>query len=244
MIKRLPALVALLFVAALSSAAERPYLLPESFNVVYTVSVRGITAGSAEIGYQRLGEDRYLYSSITKPSGLVGLFRNTVVQETSRGLITESGFRPEVYQYRKTGDKERYAELRFDWEAGQVVNDVENKPWRMAIDPGVTDRLVAQLQLMWSLSRKHNDKTLSVADGGKLRTFTIRVEGRETIDTPMGRFETVKITRSSEDGKYVTTFWCAPALSYLVVKGQHNEKGEKFTMRLESLKGFDTPRGS
>ncbi|HDY84394.1 MAG TPA: DUF3108 domain-containing protein, partial [Methylophaga sp.] len=79
------------------------------------------------------------------------------------------------------------------------------------------------------------------ADGGKLKNYQIRVIGKETITTPLGEIDTIKLTRHrNKDEDRETTLWCSPALDYMPVKLEHIEDETTFTAVIRQLKGFDT----
>ncbi|MCK4587906.1 MAG: DUF3108 domain-containing protein, partial [Gammaproteobacteria bacterium] len=77
----------------------------------------------------------------------------------------------------------------------------------------------------------------NVADGGKLKSYDAVIQKTETIETPAGEFETIRVNR--DDGKRVTTLWCAPDLNYLPVRIEHYKKGDtKVNAYLVKVKGL------
>lgn len=237
---RLRALIGAVLLCCAGAAAA----LPPKFSARYEVRMAGLTLGEALVKYQQLGSDGYRYSSVTRPLGIAALFYNTEIKESSEGQITGQGFRPDRYDYTRVGNKARDASLVFDWGNLKVTNTVAGKTWDMEIPKDALDRMVSQLQLMRDLARDDNDLTYRIADGGKLREFTLEYAGRERVSTPYGPMETIKVTRQEKNGRRATTFWCAPALQYLAVRIEHREKGDNYRMTLEELDGFPLPAGS
>lgn len=231
-----------LIAGAFLLAAGSAVALPTAFSARYEVTHSGFTLGEALIQYQQLGEERYRYSSLTRPVGITKLFYNAQIKEVSEGRITEDGYQPDRYHYDRSGRKDREALLLFDWDKGRVVNEVGGDPWAMDIPKDALDRMVSQLQLMHDLADREADLTYRIADGGKLREYTLNIVGREELATPYGRLETVKVSRRDKDGKRETTFWCAPALDYLAVRIDHREKGDNYSMTLEDVDGFAVAR--
>ncbi|MEX0373515.1 DUF3108 domain-containing protein [Spiribacter roseus] len=237
----------LLLLAANAATLASPVEAPPAFSARYDVRKAGLTLGHAELRFRRPAQDRYLYRLSVQPNRLAGLFYSSSVREMSIGHIQADGFRPDVYRYtRSGGDDDRRAELRFDWEAMRVVNDVADRPWRMAITPDTIDRVISPLQLMHDLAeRDDGDDTLvyRIADGGQLKTYELRIGDTTQVDTPAGRFEALTVHRSDPDSDRVTTLWVAPALRYLAVQVEQREAGDRnFRMVLSRLDGLDRRR--
>lgn len=230
-------MIGLLMVASVAGAG-----IP-AFDAGYTISRGPLVLGKAEVSLQRPSPRHYRYRVHTQPTGVAALFINGEVVEVSEGRVNQTGFHPEVYRYRRSGDaKARTAELRFDWQRGQVVNDVENHPWRMEITDDTIDRLVSPLQLMYDLEQGRTDPVYRIADGGKLKVYAMHIEGREKIRTPLGRFETVEVVRQAQDGENVTRLWCAPELHFLAVRIERwDRRRGSVVLVLHSLSGITLP---
>ena len=82
----------------------------------------------------------------------------------------------------------------------------------------------------------------AVAGNDKFRRYPIRMIGREAVDTPWGRLQTIVIQRKEK--KVTTTMWCAPRLHYLPVRIGHEEKGNRFTAELQALQGMSLLPGA
>jgi hypothetical protein len=212
--------------------------LPSEFSARYEVSHAGLTLGEAVVAYREPAPGRYRYSSVTRPLGIAALIFRSEIKEVSEGRITDDGFRPDRYEYDRTGRGAREANLVFDWTAMRVINQVSGEAWKMPIPKDTMDRMVSQLQLMRDLANQEKDLNYRIADGGRIKEYTLRIDGRQILPTPYGKLETVKITRITDSDRRATTFWLAPALEYLAVRIDHREKGDNFSMTLEGAKGF------
>jgi hypothetical protein len=220
-----------------STAADASSL---AYDARYDIHKGPLILGETWARLQQPSSQRYRYRLHTRSTGIASLFLTSEIVEVSEGWVTKDGFRPEVYRYRHTGDaKARSAELRFDWKHRQVVNDLGHHPWHMAITADTKDRLAAPLQLMYDLAHGDTDPVYRIADGGRLKTYTMHIKGHETIQTPLGRFETVKVIRRAQDGDRVTRIWCAPALHYLAVRIERWDRDNgTFTLVLHTLSGL------
>lgn len=231
---------------ALATASAADSGVPPPFEARYELRKGPLTLGEARLTFERPGGDRYRYRMHTRPVGLTRLLYSAEVRELSEGRIVDDGFRPERYRYdRRGGDRAREAELRFDWAAGKVTNDVGDHPWRMAITGDTLDRVVSPLQLMHDLEVRGTGSRLTyrIADGGELKTYRLEVEARETVRVPAGRFEALRIVRYDTDSDRETRLWCAPELGYLAVQVEQWEDGDRsFRLVLAELEGIDYER--
>lgn len=134
--------------------------------------------------------------------------------------------------------KKRNAEVSFDWSSLEVTNQVENKPWKMPITPGVQDKISYQILLQKELAQGKTEFTYSVADGGHLKEYKFKVDGKELIEAPIGTFEAVRVTRVRKEGNNRQTYiWFAPELEYQIIKLHQIEKKNKaYTLLLKDLK--------
>lgn len=245
--RRLTAGVMALLVLGLATTSApgtgRTFEPPPDFDARYEVRKAGITLGQADLRFAQPVPGRYRYSLHTRASGLARLVFSSEVYEQSRGRIVNDGFRPDFYRYQRSGDdKAREAELRFNWIEREVVNDVADHAWRMDITHDTIDRVIGPLQLMHDLAERAADDdelVYRIADGGRLKTYLLTVEGTETINTPMGEFEALRIRRRDTDSDRETLLWCAPALDYLAVQVEQYEDGDRnFRLSLASLDGL------
>lgn len=233
----------LILALTLSVSALAASTAPPPFQARFDLRKGPLTLGEAHLSLERPDDGRYRYRLHTFPVGVARIFYDAEVREVSEGRITASGFRPDRYRYRRTGDHARVVELRFNWSEGWVLNDVADRPWRMSVPDDAMDRVVTPLQLMHDLAvDAPSPLVYRIADGGHLRTYRLRREGEETVRTPLGKFHAVKVVRRAEDGETVTRMWCAPELHYLAVRVEQWEDGEgTVDMVLTRLEGMPLP---
>lgn len=224
--------------ATLLLACSSVQALPQAFSARYEVTHSGLTLGEARIEYRQTTPEHYRYSSHTRPLGIAALLLRSEIKEVSEGRIVDGGFRPDRYEYDRIGRKAREVDLAFDWDRMRVINTISGDPWKMAIPDDTLDRMVSQLQLMHDLATKEQDLVYPIADGGRIKHYTLQITGREVVSTPQGQFDALKIIRLTDNDRRSTTFWCAPALDYLPVRVDHREKGDNFTMTLRDVRGF------
>lgn len=228
-----------LLLMPLSLAAQE---LPD-FSANYQVMLNGIQAGELKQDLTTNLDGSRKFTSATQAQGLFAFFKPDLVEEISTWVIVNQQIQPQHYLYQRSGGKkDKYLKLDFDWQSQQLSIDDKNYPWQLALEPYTLDKLVYQLALMIELNKDQTQYNYRIADGGKIKTYTIDVIGEEMVITPLGKIKAIKLKRlRDETSKRETVLWCAPALNFLPVKLEHTEKdGTVFTANLRQLKGITT----
>ncbi len=220
--------------------------MPAYFTATYTLHGKGLTLGKMERIFTREADGNYRFSSYSYPTGLARLFRHDRIREASLFRIRDNEVQPLEYTYdHRGGKKDRQVKVIFDWDKSSITNTLGKHHWRMQTTPGVLDKLVYQLALMRHLRQGKTQLHYRIADGGRIKDYVIQMQGKDTLETPLGSLETVRLLRQKASSKRMTTLWCAPALDFLPVRVEHREKdGNITTARLVALKGMQLPAAS
>jgi len=200
--------------------------IPDHFSVEYVLQSGIFDIGITKRTLRPHDNGEYIFTSTTTATGMFSVFYSGVITEHSVWEYHNGRARPLQYSYKDTSSKKkRDVSLKFDWNEKTVTNTINGEPWDMEITPDTQDKLIYQLNIMLNLLENNDSKLMKirVADGGSLKTYKASIQKNETIKTPAGEFETVRVNR--DDGKRVTTLWCAPKLNYLPVRIEHYKKG-------------------
>jgi hypothetical protein len=230
--------VVALILILLAPASPGAPQFPDHFAAHFVLKAFGATVGEGEWRLKPSQNGRFVWEAHARTAGIALLFRDVKISETSQSEYFEQSFRPLMYRYDRTGDnKAETAEVSFDWHKGIARNTVKGKTWQMPVPVGTLDKITYLLAMMSDLSAGKRTMRYTIADGGKLKVYDMRELGTETLDTPLGSLETLKMERHRRDGRE-TTLWCAPALGFLPVKVMHREReGWSVTMYVERLEG-------
>lgn len=209
-----------------------------SFSAEYEISRGGFKLGQMT-RHLRIDGQRYHYESRVHPRGLVSLFAKAELTESSSGHIRAGRFVPLRYRYDKGGSRKDF-ELGFDHEHRTVQLAWRGPAWQANTPDGVLDRLVYQAQLMLDLPAAPAALDYAIADRGKLKRYHIINAGRETVTTPLGDFETIKLQRDKPNSDDRTTVWCAATLGWIPVKVElRDDDGAVTTALLQALERED-----
>ncbi len=216
--------------------------LPGDFTAEYSVRRDGTRIGRTVWTLEHQGEGRHRFRSVTRATGFLSLFLSGKRTEESLWAWHEGRPRPLRYRYLWTGRKGRDVTVDFDWQEGTARNIHGDDAWTQDIAPETLDKFLYLLVMMEDLAAGRRPLEYRIADGGRVKTYRVERRGREVLETPAGRLETVRLFRPDPRGKRDTTLWAAPALDYLPVQVEHRDDDELLRMVIEEVEGIPLPR--
>jgi len=234
---RFPAVLALAMLSSTGAAGAAEPVLPP-VNATYTVSWNGISLGDATITL-RAGDkpDCYIYESSSDPVGLVRMFYGAP-HELSEFCVAGGKVVPKKFQYVISKKSDDNFSLEFDVAARKVRDD---KGQEREIPANAQDRFgMQQAVRLWLLGRlKEKDPgaepyDVAQVDDKNIRQYRFAITGKETIEIPAGKFDTILIQRV-DDPKKSSKFWIAPELNYMPVKVEQI-RGGKADVRMQLKK--------
>lgn len=210
-----------------ASGAEKTGLKP--YSTVYKTTARGLS-----IKLRRdLTIDPEGHCRLTSEGSLlvVGL------SEVSRFSLTEGRVEPHSYIYQGTGLISRRREVHFT-PGSSVIRSLYKDEWYALPDVGHTlDRMSQQEQMRLNLLGQDpapEEMVFTVADGRKVKDYTLALIGQERLQTPMGEVDTLLYQRQRDTDERLSQLWVAPDWDYLVVKTLHIEEGKTIEANLIS----------
>ena len=213
--------------------------IPAFFEVNYKLYSNDTKIGRMERRFYKKEPNNYVFSSESKTTGLISLFRKDHIIETSIWNYSDSNIKPLYYSYKHTGGKKnRDVEINFNWNDQQIINRVNDSIWRMKTQTGILDKLLYQLVIMIDLKSGNIPEKYLIADGGKIKEYFFKYIQDEIIETPIGNFNTMKFARYKKN-KQETFLWCAYDLDFLPIKVITKENDGRLSKAIvKSISGF------
>lgn len=210
------------------------------YTATYGVMTYGIRAGEAHFKLEKPGRGRYRFSSNSRTTGLVSLFRHDEIAEASTFTLAGDGtLKAQEYRYRQTGGDERKQVIAFDWQKNVAHSIYKGDRKTLPIPPGASDPFLAQLKLSRRVAEGMKHGNFAVVNRNELDTYHLEVKGDQKTRVPAGTFATVRVERSEPGSNRKTIFWLAPKLHYIPVKVEQLKDGDSvFRLALEQAK-FD-----
>jgi hypothetical protein len=220
--------------AASNSTAES---CPQPFKVTFDVEWRGMGAGTSTLELTRKNGTDYTYRSSNTARGLFRLAIPDTVTQTSEFSLVDGKVRPSSYTADDgSSDTSRDVSLKFDWSAGRVTGVAEDKPVDESLQPGVQDSLSVQIALMCALASGQTPTSFRLIDKDKVKEYQYTPEGNATLDTPLGKLDTVIYKSQREGTTRLTRLWIAPSLGHLPVRAEQMRKGKReLSLNLKSV---------
>jgi len=203
-------------------AANESGLSP--YKARYSIRKAGFTLAYVNIELQRNG-NHYRFVSDSETTGLVSMFRSDTIHESSELEIRDGRVIPQHYFYERISRKPKKVDLRFDWQARTATNSVSGKEWAVNNLPDDTvDKFSIQLAAMLGVQKNNKSMRFHYAEKGTLKEYLFSIEGKENLETELGKYDTIKIKRvRAKKKKRITYSWLAPELGYVLVRMQHVE---------------------
>lgn len=132
----------------------------------------------------------------------------------------------------------KHAEVGFDWKTRQATTRRDEKKAFYTLKSGAVDPLNFEVQMrrdMIDLGKLA--KSYLVADPKRMREQKFVVDGNETIETPYGKINTVRIKRLHDDPERHTTFWLARDMNFIPAKVIQDDDGAVYVLQLSGLTG-------
>ena len=144
---------------------------------------------------------------------------------TSEGQLGTAGLAPTKMTEKRRG--RALTATHFDWPANKLTFSASQN--NQALQPGAQDKATVPLQLAaiarGDQAQLSGDIDMFVGEDRWGSVYTFKVVGPETIDTPMGRLQTVRVARPPKQGSYKTRLdiWLSPAHGWLPVQIRSSE---------------------
>lgn len=189
--------------------------LPASLHLVYSLSRGTLEIARIEETYESSG-DSYRLLSEARAIGIAALLaRGQGWRRESRGTLSESGLRPDLFTDQRGNNPVLRA--RFDWQAKTVRFDrpgangnADQPAGEPESVPGyATDRLSFPYALAHRATLPPGEWDVAMTDGRRLSRYRFVVTGRETVQTPAGRFDALRVSRIREKDDNATDVWLA-----------------------------------
>jgi len=208
----------LMLLAAVTWAQALP---PQRVVLEYDMSHNGTIMAQVVDRLEHDGKT-YSLSEEVKGKGVYALVRSGAVRRSARGTVGAEGLKPVEFRDKRGNAPENMA--RFDWDKASLIQGQEGKGEAKPMP--AREQLSDRLSFLWSFAflpadavRPGKEIRAVLTDGKGLSTFRYVVSAVETLNTPAGPLQTVKLVKQRESGDdRATEIWLATERNYLPVR--------------------------
>lgn len=187
----------------------------------YEVEWTGIALGEGVISLRPDGSGCYDYQSTTQPIALVHWMYGAP-REDSRFCLDGERIVPRSFAY--SIDKRPKDAFRLDFDPAkstvkvlrQGVVTVRDVP-EAAFDRFSIREAIRLWAIRYAAGEAGSEITLNLVNHDKTKPYRFGIKGRETVNTPAGPVETLRVERL-DNPKRAAHYWLAPSLDYVPVK--------------------------
>jgi len=194
-----------LFLLLLPLAAQA--LPPQRVVIEYDMSYNGTAMAEAVDRMEHDGRT-YSLSEEVKGKGMYAMVRSGSAKRSARGAIASgaaAGLKPAEFRDKRGNAEENVA--RFDWAKSSIAQGQEGKAESRPMSLAAGEVLSDRLSFLWTFAfgaadvlKPGNEVKAQLTDGKGLSSFRYRVAGNETLQTPAGSLNTVKLVKQREGG--------------------------------------------
>lgn len=210
----------------------------QPFEAYYTVYAKGIKGGEGLIRLELPDTDRYRMESRVKATGLIGLIFRDTIEERVEGRLNGVAILPSDYRFERTGgSREELTRYRFDWSTRTVEARHNDRQAVLELTARALDPLSTYLQVMYDLTRGETADRYCLLDETEIRNYQVDYHGRETLDTPLGKLDVLRVSRQRPGSSRRIEFWFAVDYDYLPVQViQYKDGSENLRMMIRELR--------
>ncbi len=225
------------------------------YEAEYEARSRGLTSTAYRVMQQSQTDDDTRVGTYRLTQGLSVrvLGANLItIEESSNFAQAGTSLLAGAYRYEQTGISRRHEHIRFDWQDRLAHVSTRDGEQTHELPDGALDQLAftAQMRLDVQIALERDsgrsDFTYTIMDEHGTDEHLYRLQGKETLETPFGVLETLRLERIREpDSPRTTTVWLAPEAGYIMARLlQTEENGPDTELLLSSLTWTGDASGS
>jgi len=181
---------------------------PASIEASYDVITKSVKIATITEKFTRTG-NHYRIENVTKPVGLLALFKPDTLYVVSEGDITAQGLRPQNFVYKRSQDTLKNTEANFDWDQSTVMLNDRYGQRVESISAGIQDRLSVAYQFRYVSSlRERKEVIMHITNGSKIDKRQYIIHPKQMVTVPLGTLETLYLSTPPEEGTaWKTEIW-------------------------------------
>ncbi|MDH2915580.1 MAG: DUF3108 domain-containing protein [Gallionella sp.] len=209
-----------LFCFSIASWAD----IPHRIEARYDLQVKGIKLAEVREVFVR-EKDQYHIESITKPVGLLSLFKPETIVANSEGDIGKQGLLPLRYTHKRTQDTGMNSAAEFDWIHHELIHRDNSGIHQLELAVGTQDRLSMMYQFVVAPPRGRWELKFDMSNGSMIEKLHYQVKPEQTVTTSFGTMRSYNLTSLPLSVPKRSDIWLAVDHNYIPCKIVFTEDG-------------------
>ena len=180
---------------------------PARIEASFDVLTKGVKIAEITEKFTRT-DNHYRIESVTKPVGLLALFKPDTLYVVSEGDITSQGLRPQSFVYKRSQETLKNTAADFDWKQSTLMLSDRYGQRFEPLPADTQDRLSVQYQFRYvAFLRERKEVTMHITNGSKIDTRRYLITPRQMLTVPLGTLETLYLATPPESTAWKTEIW-------------------------------------
>jgi Protein of unknown function (DUF3108) len=180
---------------------------PARIEASYDVITKGVKIAVITEKFTRT-ENHYRIESVTKPVGLLALFKPDTLFVVSEGDVTAQGLHPQNFVYKRSQETLKNTAANFDWDQSTLMLSDRYGQHFEPLPVETQDRLSAQYQFRYiPFLRERKEVTMRITNGSKIDTRQYQVHPKQMLTVPLGTLETLYLSTPPQETAWKTEIW-------------------------------------
>jgi len=196
----------------------------------------GLATASATRSFSKIATSSYelmntIEVSIATQSIMSVTERSKIISSDSQRLI------PLSYSMRQTGYRDESKNIEFDWVQSIATITTAEQSQKVIIKDTIFDKLSHQINIHKNIKNNTNQISFDIIDESGIQEYQYIVLGNEDIETPLGRFPSIKIERTlPKNTSRSVIFWLSSEWEGVLLK-MYQVINDAITITLEIKAG-------
>lgn len=195
-----------------------PHLPPVNVEIEFALykGINGMKVGKATHTWQ-ITNDTYVIRNVIEATGIFSMIRSGQLVQTSLGKITGNGLEPDNFTDQRGESADKIFTAQFDRQHQALTYGHASEMTTVSLPPHTQDQLsfIYQFALYAPFT---GTVSFSMTNGRKIGTYTYQVIGEETLETELGKLQTLHLGKVRQPNDENAEAWLAKDHHYLPVK--------------------------
>ncbi|MDD4911249.1 MAG: DUF3108 domain-containing protein [Sideroxydans sp.] len=212
--------------------------IPHRIESKYDILVKGVKLAEVREVFTHDGNEFHI-QAITKPVGLLALFKPETISVISEGTIGSTGLQPTKFTQKRVSDTKMNSAAEFDWAHHELTHRDNAGLRQLDLAVGTQDRLSMMYQFVAAPPRGKLELKFDMSNGSRIEKLHYQIKPEQTVTTSFGTMRSYNLTSLPFNVPKKSEIWLAIDHNFVPCKVVFTEDGSNSLVQvLTDLKIF------